>query len=160
MPCDGYSVTYVLVELHRIGLVGLKKTFMQVDQSGLSDRDAKLDLMLKMLARENYIPLDKIEAYRTTLWREYLRHKGEDFSDFFSPIQVIVRGENGEERNLFVKTLRSVFSYFELKPLISFTPPAPEGPHPQLVVDDQTIVQGYTNHKWFKEAVKRTISDW
>ena len=158
--CKSFSSSTVLVELHRIGIVGLRKALEETDNSGLDDQKAKLDHLIKLLSVDNFIPRSKIKSYQTTLWREYLRYKGENFSDYYSDVCVTIRGEEDEVPDRFVKTLRSVFAYYELNPVITYAPPSSRGNNPQLVIEGNTIVEGDVDWHWFKDAVKRNISDW
>jgi len=158
--CRSYGVNTVLVGLHRVGLVGLEEALKKAEDSGLDEQAAITDLLLETLSAENYIPEAQKAPFRTALWREYLRRRGEDFSDFLSEIEVTVRGEAGEGREAFVETLGSVFREIELKPLLSFSPPGDPGPNPQLVIDDEIIVRGLQSRQAFKTAVRKSITDW
>jgi hypothetical protein len=161
MRCAGYAYTTLLVGLQRVGITGSRKAFEEADRSGLNDREAKIDLMIEILARENYLPgEDMEEAYRRALWREYLRQRGEDFREYYSEVDVVIHGEAGEERDQFVELLHSIFGTFELKPIITYAPGRKDGANPQLVIDGHTIVQGLLNRKNFKKAVQKSFTDW
>jgi hypothetical protein len=158
--CRSFGVNTILVGLHRVGLVGLEEALKKASESGLADREELIELLLDTLTGENYVPETQREAFGLALWREYLRYRGEDFSEFLSEIEVTVRGEEGERRDAFVETLGSVFREIELKPLIVFAPPAEPGPNPQLVINDEIIVRGVQSRQAFKTAVRRSITDW
>lgn len=158
--CRSFGVGTILVGLHRVGIVGFKDALKQIDESGLTDREAIVDHLIETLAADNYIPDPQLEAFRTAIWREYLRHKGEDFSEFFSAVDVTVRGDHDDERDRFVKMLRSVLGDFELTPTIRFAPPGQAGPNPQLVIDDEIIIRGPQSRHDFKTAIRKSISDW
>jgi hypothetical protein len=157
---DVPGVTSVLVGLHRIGLMGLRSALEEVAGSGLTDRDAIVDRLTESVLKENYVPDPRSEDFRTALWREYLRYKGEDFSDFYTEVAVTVRGEPGAEREQFVKMLCSILAEFELKPVVTFSASEQEGRHPQLVIDGETIVRGLQNRSSFRTAVSKSITDW
>jgi len=77
------AVTQVLVGLRRIGIVGLRESLKEVEACGATDRDKVVDLMLSTLSRLNYIPPHVEDDYRHALWREYMRHRGEDIRDLY-----------------------------------------------------------------------------
>jgi hypothetical protein len=160
VSCGSFGVTPVMIGLHRIGVVGLDKALQQVDQAGLEGREAELARLMEILAADNYIPESQREAFRTAIRRELLRHRGEDFSDFFSPAEVIVRGDPGEERDRFVAMLESVFADFELRPVVTFAPAPRDGPGPELAIGDHAIVSGAVSRDRFKRAVRTSLSDW
>jgi hypothetical protein len=156
-----YSVVQVLVGLDRIGIVGLSEAFQNAEDSGLQDREAILDVMIEHLSKRNYMPETRIEAYRKAIWREYLRRRGEDFSDFFLEIEVIIRGEVGEARDRFLELITSVLADFALRPVIvEYAPVSTESPNPQLEIGGETIARGITNRSALKKAVHQSLSDW
>jgi len=158
--CKSFGVNQVLIGLYRIGITGFAEALKKADESGLSGRDEILDLLVKSLAADNLIPHKQIEAYRTALWREYLRYKGQDFSDFLSEVDVVIRGLAGEELDDFVQTTISVFAEFELKPVIRTEPPGSYDPDPCLAVGNEIIVRGQCSRAAFKDAVRKSLSDW
>jgi hypothetical protein len=158
--CRSFGVNTILVGLHRVGLVGLEEALKKAAGSGLEGREALTALLLDTLTTENYVPEAQREALGLALWREYLRYRGEDFSEFLSEIEVTVRGEEDEAREAFVDTLGAVFREIELKPSIVFAPPAAPGPNPQLVINDEIVVRGAQSRQAFKTAVRRSITDW
>jgi|GEM_PF-2875327 len=161
MRCGKPSgVNLILIGLHRVGIVGLGKAFKQIDDSGLTDREEITDRIIGLLADGNYIPDTQREAYRIALWREFLRYQGQDISEYYSEVEVKVRGEVGDLRDQFVDTLISVFGEFELRPTITFVSPTGEDPRPELLMDDDTIVRGPVSRQNLKAAVGRRISDW
>ena len=160
MGCRDPFVRTVRVGLKSIGIVGLREAIDKVTAAGLTDRDVIVDRMMKALAESNHIPDRDDEDYRTAAWREYLRHTGQDFSAFFSPVEVTVHGEAGEDRDRFVELARSVFAELELQPVVTFAAPREEGPNPQLVIDGEAIVRGNHSRVTFKSAIHRTFSDW
>ncbi len=160
MGCRNFGISMTLIGLHQIGIVGLKDALAAAAQSGLREQEAVLDLIITELSTDNFIPDHQREPYRRTIWREYLRHRGEDFSDFYSEVELIVRGDPGADRDAFVATLISVFAEFELKPLIIFAEPDADGPNPQLVIGDEPVVQGLPSRRNFKIAVRKRITDW
>ena len=97
----------ILVGLQRVGLMGLGEAFQDADESGLVDQEAIVDLLLETLSKHEYIPASQAGNYREALWREYKRHRGEDISDLYSKVEVVVRGEPGEELDGFVELLKS-----------------------------------------------------
>ncbi len=150
----------ILIGLHRVGLEGLHEAFETADAAGGVDRETLLDLMMEIVERRNFVPPAAAEDYRRALWREYLRHRGEDFSAYFSEIEVVVRGEPGDARDDFVRSLESVFAEHELRPVVTFEPPAAEGPSPQLVIAGETVTRGAASRPRLRQAVRRQISDW
>jgi hypothetical protein len=161
MGCGSFGVASILVGLHRVGVVGLADALKQADASGLTEREELLDLMIERLSADNFIPAGHAEPFRTAIWREYLRFKGQDLSDYYSEIDVTVRGEAGEGRDHFVAALGTALAGFELKPSISFAPEGPEGAHPQLVIGEETILRGLPpTQRGFESAIRKTISGW
>jgi hypothetical protein len=149
-----------MVGLHQVGVVGLQRALDAVDAAGLGDREPVVDLLMESLAADNYVPVRQLEEFRTAMWREYLRFKGEDFSEFFSEVTVTVRGVPGEERDRFVELAASVLGDFELRPVFEFAPPPADGLQPQLAIGDHTVVEGLRTREHFKSAVRRSLSDW
>ena len=90
MGCASFGVTQVLVGLHRVGVVGLDDALKRAEASGLEDREAKIDLMVEELKSDNFMPPGQTAAFRRALWREYLRRRNEDFSDYLSEAEVTV----------------------------------------------------------------------
>lgn len=157
--CDA-RVAKILIGLHEVGIVGLHEALKEAEESNLGEREEILDRLMDRLSAENYIPESQADGYRTAVWREFLRRRGEDFRDFYSEVEVVVRGEPGEERDRFVATLTSVFGDFELKPVVAYAPPTGDEVTPELVVRDHTIVQGNLPRRAFREAVRRSLSHW
>ena len=160
MRCSSVAVSQVLVGLHRVGVVGLHGALVEAEKSGLESREEIVDLLFARLARDNYVPGRQREEYAVALWREYLRHRGADFREFFSPVQVTVRGEPGEERDRLVTMATAVFSGFELKPIFEYEPPRPGENGLRLLIGEHEIVRGCPTEDRFKLAVRRSLSDW
>jgi len=160
MGCKSFGVNQMFVDLYRVGINGLHDALKKADESGLTDRAEIVELILQSLASSNYIPSSQDESYRMALWREYLRFKGKDFSEFFSAVDLIVRGEPGEELDRFLQMTNAVFADFELRPVIMVEPPAPGERSPQLVVGNEAVVCGAVGRAQFKSAVQKSFSDW
>lgn len=160
MKCANFGVSQVLVGLHRVGIVGLYEALSDAERSGLESREEIVELLRARLAGENYIPERQRDDYDLALWREFLRHRGADFREFFSKVQATVRGEPGEERDRLVATAESVLADFELKPEFRFEPCAAGETGVRLLIDDHEIVQGCPPADRFKLAVRRSLSDW
>lgn len=150
----------ILVGTHLVTLVGLRDALREAASRKLPGREAVVDFLVEVLSAENYIPDSRLELYRTALWREVIRSRGEDFSAFYSEIPVTVRAEEGEPRDRFVETVGSVLAELELRPVFSLSPPSGGEPSPQLVIDDQVIVSGLQGRAEIKAAVDRSISGW
>ncbi len=159
MGCGSFGVTPVLVGLYRVGIVGLRDGLKSVEESGLEDREAIVDQIIENLAADNYMPESLTLDLRTAMWREYLRMRGVDFSEFYSRVEVTVHGDAGAQRDQFVAMLESVFAEYELGPVIAYAEPG-VGANPQLVVGDQTIVCGNQGRKIFSAAVRKSLTDW
>lgn len=160
MRCGSYSVSQVLVGLHRVGVVGLRQACEKVAAAGLAGRGEIVDCLQAELAADNFIPESQEEAYYTALWREYLRFVGEDFSEFFSEIEVTVRGEPGEERDHLAGLCASVLADFELRPVAEFADADEEGPNPQLVIGGTTVARGVPSRRSLKATIRHRLSDW
>lgn len=162
MHCEGnHGVTNMLVGLHRVGVIGLPDALDQTKTSGLVDREEIVDHLLQQLSAENFVPESQLEPYRIALWREYLRHRGEDASDFYSEVEVTVRCEPGVVRDRFIETLTSVLGKFDLRPMITFTAPDPGAPPPQLLIAGETVLQGAPRNRWnFEAAIRKSLSGW
>ena len=150
----------VLVGLHRVGITGLDQAFSRADDSDLSGREELVDLMMPVVAALTYIPPSVVTEYRQAVWREYLRHRGEDIRHLFSEIEIVLREEPGPGVDRFLEILEEVFAKFELKPVIAVEPPDPKGPNPQVLISNEVVVAGTTDSKRIAQAVGRQISDW
>ena len=150
-------VVQVLIGLQRIGLAGLWEVIKEAESSEITDSEARLDLMMESLTELNYIPDSHEKEYRRAVWREYLRSRGEDYSDFLSEIQVVVRGEAPEE---FLADLEAVFAEHDLTPVVSPEPAAAGAPSPELVIDGETVIAGPTSLQRLRRAIQKQISDW
>jgi hypothetical protein len=150
----------VLVGLHQIGIIGLHDVLKETAESALTDPEEIMDFMIKKLSPENYIPDAQMKEYRRMLVREVRRYRGQDIREFYSEIEVDVRGEAGADRDRFTATLTDVFGDFELKPKITFLPPGGDDPTPELLIGDEPVVRGCASRQQFKAAVRRRISEW
>jgi hypothetical protein len=158
--CKDYGVQQIMVGLHRVGVVGLHRAIQRAVDADLGDRQEIVDFLVETLRTDNYIPGSQVEAFRIAVWREYLRHLGEPIDEFFSEITVTVCGEVGEELDRFVELTESVLKGHELRPTIEYAGPRDDGPHPQLVIADQVIVQGLKSREHFSSSVRKTLSHW
>jgi hypothetical protein len=147
----------VLIGLQRIGLAGLWEVIKKAESSGLTDPETLLDLMMGALSELNFIPESSTEEYRRAVWREYLRHRGEDYREFLSEIPVVVRGEANEG---FVADLEAVFAEHDLEPVVSVEPAEPGAPTPELVIDGESVISGPTSRQALRRAIQKQISDW
>lgn len=154
------SVTQILIGLQRVGLVGLEAAIEKAQAAGLEDRESLLDVMIEVLAPLNYIPPAAMQDYRQAVWREYLRYRGEDIRDFYSEIEVEVRGEPGAELDRFVETLTSVLGEHELKPVVDYQLPSSPSNLPELLIAGQAVVAGTTQRAVIRKAIGRQIGDW
>jgi hypothetical protein len=160
MKCKDYSVRQILIGLHRVGIVGLYDAIQLAQDSGLEQRDAIVDLIIDALRAKNYIPDGQVGDYRPALWREYLRHRGEDFTELYSEVPVTVRGEPGDDRERFVELTRAAMARFELRPAIDFAPAAADGPNPQLVIGGEVVAVEPQTPRGLEDAVRKSLSDW
>lgn len=160
MGCGSFGTDKILVGLHLVGLAGLRDGFLKADRSDLSGQDELQELLLATVAVDNYIPSGSEALYRRALWREYLRYRGDDFSDFFSEIEIGITGNAGSDRDRFLEMTRVVFRHLELTALIAFLPPVADAVNPQLWISGEPIVVGHLSQEKFKTAIHRTISDW
>jgi hypothetical protein len=154
------SVKQVMVGLHRVGIVGLQEAFDAADGSGLKERQDLLDVMMAVLTPLNYMPPSSVGDYREAVWRELMRHRGEDIRDLYSEIRVSVRGEPGPGRDRFVETLRWAFGEYELKPVVAFELPDPMGPNPQMLMDGEAVIKGSMSERDVKQTIRAQITDW
>jgi hypothetical protein len=160
MRCKDYSVRQILIGLDRIGIVGLFDALQAAETSGLEDREALVDVMLEVLRPRNYIPDEQVEHYRVALWRELLRHRGQDFRALYSEIPATVCGQPGPDRERFEEAAVAALAVFELRPAFSFDPPREEGPNPQLIIGGEVIAHGPQSRRSMENAVRRSLSDW
>ena len=160
MRCGSYAVSQVLVGLHRVGLVGLRQACAKVVAAELTDREEIVDVLLSELAADNFIPDSQRGDYRVALWREYLRSVGEDFSEFFSEVEVTLRGEEGDDRDRLAALCASVFADFELRPVVEFEAADDDGPNSQLVIGDAVVARGLPTRKVLKAIIRQRLSDW
>ena len=160
MRCGSYSVSQVLVGLHRVGIVGLRQACEKVAAAGLAGRQEIVDFLLSELGADNFIPEGQEEALRTALWREYLRLVGGDFSEFFSEIEVTVGGEPGENRDSLVERCTLVLAEFELRPVVDLAGANEGGPDPELVIGGTTVARGLPSRKSLRATIRQRLSDW
>jgi hypothetical protein len=159
MCANSYAVTQVLIGTHWVGIIGLRSCLRAVDDSGLDDREEIVDLMMKELGASNFIPDSQLEEYRIAVLREYLRHRGEDFSAHYSEIPVVIRGRSGNERDRLVWMISSVLAEHELRPSISFAPADGDG-EPCLEIRGEEVVRGTATLNDLRKAVRHRLSDW
>ena len=114
------SVAPIRVGLDQVGVVGLHEALKKTDDLGPDDRDAVVDRMMEVLGPLNYLPDGQVAAYRVAFWREFLRHRGRDFSAWYSEVPVTVRGAPGDERDRFADLVTAVLSAHELRPVFTF----------------------------------------
>lgn len=152
------SVAQILVGLNRVGIAGLRAAFDAVDASGVRDREGVVDLMMRSLQAQNYIPESQLDLYRTAFWREYLRHRGQPFSDWYSEFPVTVTGPAGEERGRFVAQLQSLLAKMELRPAVTFE--APDLPQIELRVHGETLARSTDSRTKLEGTISRLFSDW
>lgn len=161
MRCGSYSVSQVLIGLHRVGIVGLRQACEKVAAVGLAGRQEIVDFLLSELGADNFIPVGQEEAFRTALWREYLRFVGGDFSEFFSEIEVTVGGEPGENRDSLVERCTLVLAEFELRPVVDLAGANQGGgPDPELVIGGTTVARGLPSRKSLRATIRQRLSDW
>ena len=153
-------MSQVLVGLHRVGVVGLRQACEKASAAGLVGREVIVSFLVDELAADNFIPEAQAGDYRIALWREYLRFVGEDFSDYFSEIPVMVRGEPGEDRDRLVDLCDTALAEFELRPVVEFVGAARDGPNLQLVIGGTTVAQGVPSLRSLKATVRQRLSDW
>jgi hypothetical protein len=158
--CKDFGVAQIMVGVHRVGLVGLNEALEHAVDSGLTDREEIVDSLIEFLSGENYFPDRRVEEFRIALWREYLRCRGEDFSDFYSRVEVRVRGEAGPDRDEFVGLVRAAFADHELEPVVEFEPGECRGPGPELLIGDHLVVAGLASPDDFKTNVRKSFSEW
>jgi hypothetical protein len=154
------NVSTILIGLHAVGIIGLRDAVKEADESGLTDSDEIIDSIIEMLTKENYVPDSQMKMYRQAIWREFLRYRNQDIREFYSDIDVTVRGEASDERVQFVEMLVSVFGDFELKPRIEYVPSLDSDPAPELVINDDPVVRGNVSRQQFKSAVRKRITEW
>jgi hypothetical protein len=154
------SVSRLLVGLNLIGLVGLRRAIETAEASGLEDREEIVALMMESLADSNYISPAASDEYRLALWREYMRHRGEDIRPFYSAIEVTVHAQPGPDLDRFLEILGAVLARHELKPLVTVEPPSPQGASPLLRIDDEVVVAGTTDPDRIARGIGKRISHW
>jgi hypothetical protein len=154
------NLSLILVGLNKVGIVGLRDAIRKANNAGLTEREETVDHIMQLLSNENYIPDPQDAEYRQTIWREFLRHRGENIRPFYSEIEVTVRGKAGPERDRFVQTLTSVLNEFELQPSITYLPPSDPDAALELMIDDESVVRGSVPQDQLKLAVHRRISEW
>jgi len=154
------NVSSVLIGLHQVGIIGLRDALKKADESDLDQAEEITEYIIGLLAEDNYVPESQAAAYRRTIWREFLRYRGEGFHLFYSEVDAAVRGGAGEERDRFVQILTSVFGDFELKPVIEYIDSSERNSMPELLIGKDIVVRGCLPRDEFKAAVRRRISDW
>jgi hypothetical protein len=154
------SVSQVLVGLDRVGLAGLEQVFERADDAGLGEREGLVELMMEALSTRNYIPAQSEDEYRKTVWREYLRHLGEDIRHLYSKVEVVVRGEAGDDLDRIVGAVSAVMTEHELEPCFRYEPPDPAGVNPQVSIAGHVVVRGARSESAIRKAIKAQMDDW
>ena len=160
MRAKNYSVSKVLIGTHRVGLVGLQGCLRAAEKSGLGDREAIVDFMMEELSASNYLPEGRVGEYRTAVWREYLRHRGEDLSAFYSEIPVIVRGGTDENRDRLARMTTAALAEHELRPSMTINTAVEEGAELVLEINGEEVVCGLPTLDDLRKAVRHRLSDW
>ncbi len=93
-------------------------------------------------------------------WREYLRHRSEDFRGFSTEIPVVVRGGADEERNRLAWMTTAVLAEHELRPSTTLEAADEEDSAPVLEINGETIVRGLPTLNGLKRVVHQRLSDW
>lgn len=157
---NAHSVTRILVGRHHIGIAGLRDALELVDESGLREREEVIALMLEVLRPLNHIPEHQIEVYGTAFWREYLRHRGEDFGAWYSELPVTVRGQAGAERDRFIEEVRSVLASSELRPLVTLADVREDLGPAELEIEGEVVALSSFSRPRLEAAIRRRLSDW
>lgn len=160
MRAKDYSVTQVLIGTHRVGLAGLRGCLQKVNRSDLEDKHAIIDLLMEELSLSNFIPNTRVEEYRTAVWREHLRHRGEDFSEFYSELPVAIRGGSDEGRDRLSRMITSVLAEHELRPAMTVVPASEEDLELVLEIDGEVVARGLPTLNGLRKAVRHRLSDW
>jgi hypothetical protein len=154
------SVSQVLIGLDRIGLLGLDEALKRADESGLGGRDELISFLMEDLSRRNFIPPASENEYRKAVWREYLRHHGEDIRHLYSEIEVVVGAEAGEERDRIVGAVKAVLNEHELEPSFRYESPGLEGASPTISIAGQVVLRGARSESAIRKAIKARMDDW
>ena len=157
MRCEDKSVSPIRVGLNQVGVVGLPDALKATDDLDPDDRDAAVDRLLEHLGSRNYIPDRAAEPYRTALWREFRRHRGLDFSAWYSEVPVTIRGAAGEGRDRFEVLVTEVLAGHELRPAFTLES---GGSSPELVIRGEAVARGTQNRASLEKAIRRTFSHW
>jgi hypothetical protein len=91
--------------------------------------------------------------------REYLRHRGEDFSQFFSEIPVVIRGGSDDERGRLARMITVALAEHELRPVLTLETAAEENAGLVLEISGQEVVRGSPTLTGLKKAVRQRLSD-
>jgi hypothetical protein len=157
--CASFGVSQILVGLFRVGVVGLKQAFDKADAAGLSEPASTLDLLMATLRAENYVPESLAVPYRRAVWREYLRHRGEDITPFFSEVPVTVQCDAAEERERVAATLIPLLAKLELRPTFTFAQ-ASGAAGARLLIGEHAVIDGDLTRERLEAAVRLSVSDW
>jgi len=148
------------VGLQKIGLVGWQEALHETTHAELASPETIIDSMIEKLTVKNYIPDSQNPELRKALWREYQRFLGNDISELFSEVQVTIRGFQGDKSEQFTEILISVFSDYELKPIITYQKPSGDDIYPQLLLHGEPIIKGILPRRSFKLKVQKYLSHW
>ncbi len=160
MGCRTFGVSQVLVGLHRVGVVGLAGALAEVDRMAPSDENAAVELLLELVAADNYVAPAQRDEYRRALRRELLRHRGADFTAYLSEVPARLRMEPGPERDRVVSLLEESLAEVELRPLlVEEIPEWPDAP-PELVLNGELVLRGDVGRERLRAAIRQSLSDW
>jgi len=158
--CGPKGVSKILIGLDRVGIVGLEAACEQAAASGREGREEIVALLLAAIGRANYVPPVSEEDYRKALWREYLRHRGEDIRHLYSEIEVVLGADEAEERERLAAVVTAALAEHELQPLWRHEAPDPSRPAPQVAIAGQPVAAGPLSDAALRRAIKARMDDW
>jgi len=159
------DIKQIVIDGHRISLVGLQESFIRIKEMGIKDRAQLKEQIVREIEKQNYIAPSFKEKYAAALYEEYQLFIGEIKERRESgplTIRVIGPGCYNCER-LFELTLQVISEMGISADLGKLTDPADKAKFgitatPALIVNNQVKVVGRVPtkeeiKKWIKDAV-------
>ncbi len=87
-----YNITQIQVGSHRVGMIGLKKVFIEVQSLNLSEPEKIMNEIINRTKRSNYIPIEAESEYAEALLLEYRRFLGEQIEEKRGVIEIRILG--------------------------------------------------------------------
>ncbi len=142
------DIYQIRIRGQEVGLVGLNRIFKEVRQRGLSNPVLVMAELLRMVRRDNWIPVSAEREYCDAIYREYRRFLGETITEDRSMLEIRVLGPGCPRCEELERLVRNVVAEMKLAADVQHVRDLREiskyGPFPTpgLVVNGKMIMVG------------------